>query len=75
MKNVICQLEELKTKYSELENKNSELAGLVAYYEEYFRLNQYRKFNRSDEKLILIRVRYFLSLTRLKMKPVTCSRK
>ena len=45
MENVICQREELKTKYSELEHKNSdlkeknsELAKLVAYYEKCFRL-------------------------------------
>ena len=78
MENVICQLEELKTKYSELENKtseledknselkeknseledknsdlkekNSELAKLVAYYEEYFRLNQHHQFGPSSEK-------------------------
>ena len=58
MKNVVCELEELKTKYSELEHKtseledknsyleekNSELAKLVAYYEECFRLNRLRQF-------------------------------
>ena len=64
MENVICQLEELKTKYSELEHKtseledknsyleekNSELAKLVAYYEECFRLNRHRQFGQSSEK-------------------------
>ena len=57
MENVICQLEELKTKYSELENKNSdlkeknsELAKLVAYYEECFRLNRHRQFGQSSER-------------------------
>jgi predicted nuclease with TOPRIM domain len=64
MENVICQLEELKTKYSELEHKtsdledknsyleekNSELAKLVAYYEECFRLSKHRQFGQSSEK-------------------------
>lgn len=50
MENVICQLEELKTKYSELEHKNSELAKLVAYYEECLRLNKHRQFGQSSEK-------------------------
>ena len=65
MENVICQLEELKTKYSELEHKtsdledknsyleekNSELAKLVAYYEECFRLSKHRQFGQSSEKV------------------------
>ena len=57
MENVICELEELKTKYSELEDKNSyleeknsELAKLVAYYEECCRLNRHRQFGQSSEK-------------------------
>ena len=57
MENVVCELEELKTKYrelehknSDLEDKNSELAKLVAYYEECFRLNQHREFGQSSEK-------------------------
>ena len=57
MKNVMYQLEELKNKYEEseterrkLKEKNSELAKLVAYYEECFRLNQHRQFGQSSEK-------------------------
>lgn len=57
MKNVIFELEELKNKYEEseaerrkLEAKNSELAKLVAYYEECFRLNRHRQFGQSSEK-------------------------
>jgi len=57
MENVIRELEELKTKYEEseterrkLEEKNSELAKLVAYYEECFRLNRHREFGQSSEK-------------------------
>ena len=57
MKNVIFELEEMKNKYEEseakrreLEDKNSELAKLVAYYEECFRLNQHRQFGQSSEK-------------------------
>jgi cell shape-determining protein MreC len=57
MENVKFELEELKNKYEEseakrreLEDKNSELAKLVAYYEECFRLNQHRQFGQSSEK-------------------------
>ena len=57
MKNVIIELEEIKTKYEEseaerrkLKDKNSELAKLVAYYEECLRLSKHRQFGQSSEK-------------------------
>jgi transposase len=50
MENVISELEELKTKCRKLEEKNSELSKLVAYYEECFRLNKHREFGQSSEK-------------------------
>ncbi|NCB27211.1 MAG: IS66 family transposase [Bacteroidia bacterium] len=40
----------LASKNSYLEDKNTELAKLVAYYEECFRLNQHRQFGQSSEK-------------------------
>ena len=57
MENLVRSLEALRNKYHDLEEehrdlqkKNEELASLVKWYEEGFRLSQHRQYGQSSEK-------------------------
>ena len=57
MENLVRSLEALRNKYHDLEEehrdlqkKNEELASLVKWYEERFRLSQHRQYGQSSEK-------------------------